>query len=111
MTKFLFLICLLPSVAFSHPDVARAEKLFKSGNIQQAKASFEAILKTSPNNLTALEYLGDIAGNEKKWQTALLYYKHARDLKPSAADYHYKYGGVLGMIAKESNKFKALSMI
>jgi hypothetical protein len=34
-----------------------------------------------------------------------------KQLKPSEADYHFKYGGVLGMKAKDSNKFKALGMI
>jgi len=32
-------------------------------------------------------------------------------LNPKEADYYYKYGGALGMKAKESNKIKALSMI
>ena len=30
---------------------------------------------------------------------------------PKVAKYWYKYGGTLGMKAKESNKFKALGMI
>jgi hypothetical protein len=34
-----------------------------------------------------------------------------KQLKPLEANYQYKYGGVLGMKAKESNKFKALGMI
>jgi hypothetical protein len=34
--------------------------------------------------------------------------KKKKQLKPSEADYHFKYGG---MKAKDSNKFKALGMI
>ena len=41
----------------------------------------------------------------------MFYYGKLIKLKPGEADYHYKYGGCLGMKAKESNKFKALGMI
>ncbi|MFI0492440.1 MAG: hypothetical protein ACH345_13185, partial [Flavobacterium sp.] len=34
-----------------------------------------------------------------------------KQLKPSEANYYYKYGGALGLKAKEVNKFKALGMI
>ena len=40
-----------------------------------------------------------------------MYYEKLKELKPSEANYYYKYGGALGMKAKESNKFKALGMI
>jgi hypothetical protein len=68
--------------------------------------AFESVLKSSPSNLKTIEYLGDIAGH-KSWDKAIGYYKTS----PSEADYHFKYGGVLGMKAKDSNKFKALGMI
>jgi hypothetical protein len=34
-----------------------------------------------------------------------------KQIKPSEANYSYKYGGALGMKALEVNKFKALGMI
>jgi tetratricopeptide (TPR) repeat protein len=55
--------------------------------------------------------LGDIAGHNKSWDKAIVYYKKLKQLKPSEANYFYKYGGALGMKAKDSNKFKALGMI
>jgi hypothetical protein len=37
--------------------------------------------------------------------------KKLKQIKPSEANYSYKYGGALGMKALEVNKFKALGMI
>jgi tetratricopeptide (TPR) repeat protein len=88
-----------------------AEKLFKEEKFDQARPIFENLLKSNPSNLKTIEYLGDIAGRNKSWDTAIGYYKKIKQLKPSEANYHYKYGGALGMKAKESNKFKALGMI
>ena len=105
---FLFLI---PMVAISQPDFDKAEKLFLSKNLVQSKVLFENYLKENPNNLKALEYLGDIEGQNKSWDKAIYYYKKLKLLKPIEANYYYKYGGVLGMKAKDSNKFKALGMI
>jgi tetratricopeptide (TPR) repeat protein len=58
-----------------------------------------------------LEYLGDIEGHNKSWDKAIYYYQKLKQIKPSEANYYYKYGGVLGMKAKDSNKFAALGMI
>jgi hypothetical protein len=43
------------------------------------------------------------------WRGVLL--QKLKQIKPSEANYSYKYGGALGMKALEVNKFKALGMI
>lgn len=112
MKRFLFLLLFLtPIFAISQTDFEKAEKLFLSKNFDQSRVLFENILKENPNNLKTVEYLGDIAGQNKSWDNAIYYYKKLKQLKPLEANYHYKYGGVMGMKAKESNKFKALGMI
>lgn len=110
--KLIFKIILLfPLLIFSQSDFEKAEKLFLQGKHALAKPIFENLLKESPNDLKVLEYLGDIEGSNKQWNKAISYYDKLRKLKPTEANYHYKYGGCLGMKAKESNKFKALGMI
>ena len=96
---------------WSQSNFDKAEKLFKAQKFDQAQLVFESILKTNPSDLKTIEYLGDIAGHRKSWDKAIGYYKKLKQLKPSEADYHFKYGGVLGMKAKNSNKFRALRMI
>ncbi len=97
--------------ANSQTDYDKAEKLFLSKNYEQSKVLFENYLNNNPNNLKTLEYLGDIQGQFKSWDKAIYYYKKLKLIKPTEANYYYKYGGVLGMKAKSSNKFKALGMI
>lgn len=89
----------------------KAEKLFRQGNYEKAKPIFESLLQNNPNDLKALEFLGDIECHVQNWNEALQYYQKLKTIKPLEADYFYKYGGALGMKAKDSNKFKALGMI
>ena len=98
--------CLL---AFKSPT---ARAVFRrSVFLRQAQAVFQDFLLANPSNLKAIEYLGDIAAHNKSWDKAIGYYKKLKQLKPTEANYYYKYGGALGLKAKEVNKFKALGMI
>lgn len=98
-------------IAFSQSDFEKGEKLFAQKKYNEAKQSFQDYLKSHPNHTKTIEYLGDIAGHQKKWDEAIDNYKKLKTSFPKAANYWYKYGGALGMKAKESNKFKALGMI
>ena len=92
-------------------DFDKAEKLFQQEKYDQAKVLFEKYLKQTPNDYKTIEYLGDIAGHQKKWDEAIKQYKILKVQFPKTANYWYKYGGALGMKAKSVNKFKALGMI
>ena len=112
MKRYLFLfLVFIPRFAISQTDFDKAEKLFLSKSLDQSRILFENYLKENQNHLKTLEYLGDIEGQNKSWDNAIYYYKKLKQLKPLEANYYYKYGGVLGMRAKYSNKFKALGMI
>jgi tetratricopeptide (TPR) repeat protein len=92
-------------------DFDKAIQLFNDNKMEQAQKLFENYLKSNPNHTKTMEYLGDIAGAKKDWNLAIIYYQKIKIQFPNNADYQYKYGGILGMQAKESNKFKALSML
>ncbi|UOB16362.1 tetratricopeptide repeat protein [Abyssalbus ytuae] len=62
------------------------------------------------NNVRLIELLGDVYGYQKKWEEAKETYKKLVNINSNNANYLYKYGGVLGMIALE-NKFKGLGLI
>lgn len=110
--KFLKFIVLLFSLqTMAQTDFDKAEKLFKQEKFDQAKVLFDAFLKSNPNHYKAIEYLGDIAGHQKKWDEAIKQYRILKNQFPKTANYYYKYGGALGMKAKSVNKFKALGMI
>lgn len=109
--KYFFFLLFLPVLAFPQSTFKKAEELFAQKKYDQAKPLLQENLKANPSDLKTLELLGDIAGKQKKWEEGVKYYGKLVELKPSVANYHYKLGGVNGMLAKESNKFKALSMI
>ena len=108
---FAYILLLFSLMAISQTEFDTAKKLYLQGNSLQAQKLFEKILITNPNHLEANEYLGDIFGQNKSWDKAIFCYKKLKKLKPTEADYFYKYGGALGMKAKEASKFKALGMI
>ncbi|WP_413999358.1 tetratricopeptide repeat protein [Flavobacterium sp. W1B] len=111
MKHIIFLFLFLPIIIWSQSNFDKGERFFREEKLDQAEAVFENILKENPSHLKSIEYLGDIAGRYKSWDKAIGYYKKLKQLKPTEANYYYKYGGALGMKAKESNKFKALGMI
>ncbi len=87
------------------------EKYFNAGKFDLAKTYFENSLQQNPNDLKSIEYLGDIQCQYKKWESAVPYYQKLTKLKSNNAEFFYKYGGAMGMQAKEANKFKALSLL
>jgi tetratricopeptide (TPR) repeat protein len=111
MKQIVFIIVLFSNLMFSQTNFDKAEKFFQQNNFAAAKPLFEDFLKENPNHLKALEYLGDMYGAEKSWDKAKSYYEKLKTLKPTEANYFFKYGGVLGMKAKNANKFAALGMI
>lgn len=111
MKYFFCLYLLFPFCVLSQVDLSLAEKLYHQEKYSLAKPIFIEFLKQNPNNLKAIEYLGDIEGKSESWDKAMFYYEKLKYLKPKEANYYYKFGGCLGMKAKESNKFKALGMI
>jgi tetratricopeptide (TPR) repeat protein len=111
MKKNLIIFLIFPLLILGQTNYEKGEKLFIEKKFDQAQPLLESFLKSSPNHLKAIEYLGDIAGYDKLWDKSISYYKKLKILKPKEANYHYKYGGALGMKASEVNKFVALSMV
>jgi tetratricopeptide (TPR) repeat protein len=110
--KYLILtVLLLPLTLLSQTSFERGENYFNSEKYDQAKLQFEKALIQNPNDLKTIEYLGDIQCHLKHWERAIPYYEKLTKRNPLAADYFYKYGGAMGMLAKESNKIKALLLL
>ena len=108
MKKLLFL--LMPIVSFSQVNLDSIQVFFKYKEFKKAEIQISNYLKVNPNDLSAIELLGDAYGHQKKWDDAKEAYNKLVVAKPNIANYHYKYGGVLGMKALE-NKLKAITLI
>jgi len=110
--KFLsILIVFLPAAMHSQEEFADAQKLYNAGQYAKAKILFEKEVNDHPNHLQGIEYLGDINSRLKHWGEAMSYYQKLKSAKPNSANYQYKYGGALAMLAQSSNKLHALTMI
>lgn len=111
MKRVLYFLLLVSSVSMAQSSFEKARLLFMNRDFKSAEPLLLDNLASNPKDQKTIEYLGDIAGHQKQWDKAIVYYKTLVDMDDNNANYHYKYGGVLGMKAKESNKLKALTMI
>ena len=103
----LFILILFPFFLLSQTNFELAQTYYAQGNITKATTAFKQYLSQHPEDPATIEYLGDIAGEAKDWDTAMTYYKALVERYPTKANYHYKYGGVLGMKALSVNKLSA----
>ncbi|WP_242117855.1 tetratricopeptide repeat protein [Aestuariivivens sediminicola] len=110
MKHFLLFLLLFPILAFSQSEIAEAERLFQEKNYVEMEQLMLEFLEDHPENLRAIELLGDAYAYQKKWDEAKIRFKKLLEVDDKNANYHYKYGGMLGMKALE-NKFNALGLI
>ncbi len=108
--KKILLLLLFPIMGFSQVSLDGVQSLFGQKQFKKAETQLADFLNEHPNHIEATELLGDAYGHQKKWNEAILQYKKLVETKPNIANYHYKYGGVLGMKALQ-NKFKAIGLI
>lgn len=110
MKNLLFLV-LFPALLSAQTSFDKAETYFKKEQFSKAKPLFERYLKTNPNDKKTREYLGDIAGFNTDWDTAIDFYEGLVEDDNKSANYHFKYGGALGMKALSISKLRAATYI
>lgn len=99
------------NVFFFQSDIEKAKILFHQKKYDEAIVLLEKAIIKDVNHVEANELLGDIYGQQMLWDQSIKHYRIIRDLQPKNANFHYKYGGSLGLKAKSINKFKALGLI
>ena len=100
----------IPTLVLSQ-DFEKAVQLYDSGKFDASKKIFQKLAVENPKNYKVKEYLGDIAAQKKQWDKALAIYKELLDLDNNNPEYHYKYGGAMGLKALSVNKLKAVTML
>ena len=109
--KRLLVFILLPMLSFGQSQHETINQLFDAKQFVKAEKVAEDLVNENSNDLKAIELLGDAYGHLKNWDKAIVEYKKLVNAKPNNANYHYKYGGVLGMKALSVSKFKAVGII
>jgi len=110
MRSFLFLM-FFSLLCFGQSPYDEADLFIAKKNFEKAEALLSPFVNDNPKDLKAIELLGDAYGHQKKWDAAAREYKKLVTSKPNAANYHYKYGGALGMKALSISKIRALGII
>ncbi|UKM65144.1 hypothetical protein GSB9_01706 [Flavobacteriaceae bacterium GSB9] len=110
MTNTFLYLFLLPVLAFGQSNFEKAKLLFEKKQFTDTGKTLVLFLKSHPNHLNAIELLGDTYSKQKKWDAASNQYKRLVEANNKNANYHYKYGGALGMKALE-NKLKSIAYV
>ncbi|MFP2996201.1 hypothetical protein ABN763_09820 [Spongiivirga sp. MCCC 1A20706] len=111
MRKLLMFVLCISKLTFAQNDKETAVKLaFETKQFEKTRQLANELLANNSQNIVAHTYLGHIAGNNKDWDSAINHYKLLTTIKTNNADFHYWYGGVLGMKALE-NKLSALGLV
>ena len=103
MKHFIFFL-LIPVLTFGQASLNDAKKLINKKEFKKAEQLLSEYMKTNTSDLEAIELYGDAYGHQKKWDEAIVQYKKLVEGKPNDANFHYKYGGALGMKALSVSK-------
>lgn len=109
--KFFLFFSFFTIITFGQTDFEKTEQFFAKKQFTKAEELMETYVENHPNDEKGIELLGDAYGHQKKWDGAIDAYKKLVDKSPKTANYHYKYGGALGMKALSISKIKALGII
>lgn len=108
--KFL-LFLLVPMYIFAQDPYTEAQSFMDKKDYIKAENVLETFVKNNPDNLKAIELLGDAYGSQEKWDQAIERYEKLVEAQPKTANFQFKYGGAMGMKALKVNKLHALTMI
>nr|WP_321224980.1 hypothetical protein [uncultured Psychroserpens sp.] len=110
MKHYIFFL-LVPFLTFGQATLDDAKKLIAKKEFKKAEHLLSQYVRSNQNDFEAIELFGDAYGHQKKWDEAIVQYKKLVEGKPNEANFHYKYGGALGMKALSVSKIKALGII
>lgn len=108
MRSPLLLLLALPALlAAQIPQSAPTpEQLFASGQLDEARAAYQAILARDRNEANALYYMGRIAEAQNRPKEAVEWFEKAVKQNDQSALYHTWLGNALGTVAQSATKLK-----
>jgi len=111
--KYLFIfLFIVPLIGFGQSySLDNAKQLLQEKKYVIAEETLEIFLIEAPNDIEIIELLGDAYGQQEKWDEAIDEYEKLVEMKPNVANFHYKYGGALGMKALNVSKLRAVTFI
>ncbi len=111
MKYFLNLFLLIPIFLWSQNNCDEGEVFLKQKKYVEAKILLQKCYSENPKNYKVVDQLGEIAFQSKNWDDAVKYATILKNAFPTNAEYWFRYGGSLGMKAKNGSKIKAFGML
>lgn len=111
MMKKLLICLLFPVYGMAQATLDSVAKLLEQQQYKQAENIVKPYAAQYPSDLRSIELLGDTYSYQAKWDAAIFQYKQLVAKAPNQANYHYKYGGAMGMKALQVNKLSALMLV
>jgi tetratricopeptide (TPR) repeat protein len=84
---------------------------FNNQNYNRAISYFSDVLEEEPLDKMARDYLGQSYAKLDNWEKSAEVSKTLVEDYPEDAEYNFRYGGALGLVAKNANPFKAMSLL
>lgn len=105
-------LVLIPCLCFGqNASLVEAKQLIELKKFVAAESLLNDYVDSEPSDIEGIELLGDAYGQQEKWDEAIDQYEKLIELRPNEANYHYKYGGALGMKALSVSKLRAATFI
>ncbi len=112
MKYFWFTVLIIISFqSWSQNQFAEAKKAYNNTDFTKAKTILLSLPQKDRDKVESRELLGQTYARLEQWQKAAETNKVLVEQFPSNAEYHFRYGGALGLYAKSVNRFKALTLL
>lgn len=107
-----FIFILFTPIMFYGQDLyEQAQYEVEQKQFFKAEHSIKKYLLKNEESVKAKLLLGEIYAHQKEWEKSSQINKVVLDSDMANAEYHYRYGGTLGLWAKNASKFKALFLL
>jgi tetratricopeptide (TPR) repeat protein len=111
---FLTIVLILSSsvdTIVAQNNFSKAQDLYDAGDYEPAREILEPLRQQREKDTAVRSLLGSVYAKLELWEKAADEVEVLVDKYPDNAEYNFRYGGALGMVAKQANKFTALMML
>ena len=92
-------------------NLEQAKELYETARYEAARELLEPLHNERKNDTAVQSLLGSVYAQLERWEQAADQVEGLVEAYPENAEYQFRYGGALGMEAKNSNRFTALMML
>ncbi|EMY81127.1 hypothetical protein pgond44_07810 [Psychroflexus gondwanensis ACAM 44] len=105
------ILFLWPMLFMAQTQFEKGTTAFNNQNYNRAISYFSDVLEEEPLDKMARDYLGQSYAKLDNWKKSAEVSKTLVEDYPEDAEYNFRYGGALGLVAKNANPFKAMSLL